>query len=119
MKISSTFHAQPGKVQFLVLDAVADGKPFYAGILISDLRANPPTCTDVGNECMRRLAAAQDQNSNADEVMLVEIRSPERAMERVPQVAERISRHGAAAFFCVDEDCYEAVFQAMNVGAKR
>lgn len=116
MEISSTIHHQPSNIQLLVLDVVADEKPFFAAVLIGDMREC--TATEIGNECLRRLAAAQDQCSNNDQVMLVEIRSPDTARKRVPQVCERIHRHGAAAFFCLDSASYDAVREALNIGTK-
>lgn len=113
MKISSKIHKQPGQVQTAVVDVDANGKPFFAGILLGDLRKNQ--CSELGNEVLKRLTAAQDQCSNTDEVMLIEIRSPERGAERVPQVAERINKHGAAAFFCLDKASYDAVWAALNI----
>jgi hypothetical protein len=118
MKISSKVHKQPGKVQYAVIDAMAGDKPFLAGIAIGDLRADPPTSTDVSNECLRRLAAAQDNVSNRDDVLFVEIRSAETAGQRVNDVAKRIPRHAAAAFYCLNSDCYDAVWKALNVSAE-
>lgn len=117
MNISSKVHAQPGKVQLLVLDVVADEKPFLAGLLIGDLRADPPTATEVGNECLRRLTASQDASSNNDQVHIVEVRSPDRALKRVTEVSAAVGRHDAVAFFCADEPTYEAVFRALNIRA--
>ena len=106
---------QPGKVQLLVLDVFADEKPFLAGLLIGDLRADPPKASEVGNECLRRLTASQDASSNNDQVHMVEVRSPERAQPQLMKVAAGVGRHDAVAFFCLDEPTYEAMFRALNI----
>ena len=115
MEISSKVHKQPGKVQYAVIDVTADGKPFFAGILIGDLRADPPTSTEASNECLRRLTAAQDNAANRDNVLIVEIRNAETAAGRVTDVAIHIPRHAAAAFYCLDTGCYDAVWQALHI----
>jgi len=117
MKISSKVHAQPGKVQLLVLDVMADEKPFLAGLLIGDLRADPPTASELGNECLRRLTASQDASSNNDQVHIVEVRRPERVQPQLAKAAAGVGRHDAVAFFCFDEATYEAMFLALNVQA--
>lgn len=115
MEISSKVHKQPGKVQYAVIDVMAGDKPFFAGIVVGNLRADPPTSTEVSNECLRRLTAAQDSASNRDEVLIVEVRSAETASQRVIDVATHIQRHAAAAFYCLDSACYDAVWAALNV----
>lgn len=115
MKISSKLHFQPGGTQFCVLDVQTNDKPFFAGILIGDLRADPPTSTAISNKCLERLISAQTQCANNDEVMVIELRSPERVKERIPQVCEVISKHGAAAFYCIDTATYDAVFETLNI----
>jgi hypothetical protein len=115
MEISSKFHAQPGKVQLVVLDVTANEKPFIAGLLIGNLRADPPSASEVGNECLRRLIASQDASSSNDQVHMVEVRSPDRAQAQLMKVAASVGRHDAVAFFCLDEATYEAMFSALNI----
>lgn len=115
MNISSSVHKQPGKVQLLILDVVAGNKPFLAGVLIGDLRADPPTTSELGNECLRRLTATQDLSSNNDKVHIVEVRGPDRAQKQIAKVCTSVDRHDAVAFFCIDERTYEAVCNALKL----
>lgn len=115
MKISSKLHKQPGKFQFLVLDVFANEKPFFAAILIGDLRADPPESTDVSNECLRRLTAIQDLSSNNQAIHIVGIRSMEIVKTRILQVCNQVNRHDAVAFYCLDSKIYDAVFFELNI----
>lgn len=117
MNISSKFHTQPGKVQLLVLDVLADGKPFLAGVVIGGLKNGVPSSSELGGECLRRLTAAQDASSNSNTVRLVEVLSPPRASVQVSKVCAAVDRHDAVAFFCINNETYEAVFRALNIGA--
>lgn len=113
MTLSSKLHKQAGQVQYAVLDVTDNGKPFFVAIVTGDLHTN--AMSDIGNACLHRLTQAQDQCSNTDEVLIVELRSPERARERIPQIGQRIGRHGAAALICLDAATYDAAFEALNV----
>lgn len=98
-----------------MLDVTANEKPFLVGLVIGDLRVDPPTTSEVGNECLRRLTASQDASSNNNQVHMVEVRSPERAPTQLMKVAATVGSHDAVAFFCLNEATYAAMFGALNI----
>lgn len=118
MKISSKIHPQPGQAQLMVLDVIAEGKPFFAALLIGDLRTDPPSCSEVGNECLRRLTAIQDNSSNSNTVVLFDIRSADRAQKRIAELGKMVEKNAAVAIFCLDPASYDAAFKALTFTAK-
>ena len=98
-----------------MLDVVADENPFFVALMVGDLRADPPTVSGDGNEVLRRLVVAQDASSNSTQTHIVDIRSPDRALSRILQVAAAVSRHDAVAIYCIDRPTHAAAIKALNI----
>lgn len=115
MQISSRIHAQPGRVQHLVLDVAFEGKAFFAAVVVGDTRETPPTTSAIGNETLRRLTAAQSGSSASERVHVVPVTSAGKALDRIRAVGNAVARHDAVAFFCADDEIAAAVLRALNL----
>lgn len=114
MKISSQPVPQPGGGAYPILRVVADEKPFFATAVVGRFKPEAMTAGDYYDECLRRLIGRQTQASNNEELVVVEIESLESAQGAVIETAADVSRNGAAAFFCPDDQTRQAVMRMLG-----
>jgi len=111
MNIVSRMHPQLDPVYCPVFDVTADGKPFFAALLVRECGL----LTEESELTLARLQAAQEQSSNCDRMIWERISSPDVAEKAVRDLAAFCNRHMAIAFVMDDPDCFLPALAALNL----
>jgi hypothetical protein len=121
MNLTSHFVEQLGvEHQYMVFESTTAFGRYFAGVGVGRLQGGDALLSEVGRGCLERLiqysdTRARDLGVKKLTMMFVEVRSKQKARERVPQAFLKAPPMTSFFFVCKDVDVYEYVFKMLNV----